>query len=55
MDIGDLIDSIHFYMWFPVLNTLVLLVVVIGITITKLWELSKLNILWEKFRNIRLK
>lgn len=53
-DIGDLIDNIHFYMWFPLLNTLMLLVVIIGITIMKLWELLKLNILWEKFRNIKI-
>ena len=53
--IGDLIDNIHFYMWFPGLNTFVLILVVIGVFIMKIWELSKLNILWEKFRNIKLK
>lgn len=36
--VGDLIDKTDFYMWFPVLNTLMLIVV-----------------LWEKFRNIKLK
>jgi hypothetical protein len=53
-DIGDLIDNIHFYMWFPGLNTFLLIVVVIGVFIMKIWELSKLNILWEKIRNIKL-
>jgi hypothetical protein len=54
-DIGDLIDNISFYMWFPILNTLILIFAVIGIFIVKLEELSKLDILWEKFRNIKLK
>ena len=54
-DVGDLIDNIHFYMWFPILNTLMILVGIIGITIMELWEVLKLNIIWEKFRNIKLK
>ena len=54
-DVGDLIDNIHFYMWFPLLNTLILIVVVVCIFIMKLWKLLKLDILWEKFRNIKLK
>lgn len=53
--VGDLIDNIHFYTWFPILNTLMLLVVIIGVTIMKLWKLLKLDILWQKFRNIKLK
>jgi hypothetical protein len=50
--VGDLIDKIDFYMWVPVLNTLMLLwllLFTIGITITKL------DILWKKFRNIKLR
>ena len=54
-NIGDLIDNIRFYMWFPLLNTLLLIIVVIGIFIMKLWELLKLDILWEKFRNIKIR
>jgi hypothetical protein len=54
-NIGDLIDNIQVYMWFPLLNTLMLMVVVVGIFIMKLWKLLKLDILWEKFRNIKLK
>lgn len=54
-NIGDLIDNIHFYMWFPILNTLMILIVIIVMVIMELWELLKLNILWKKFRNIKLK
>ena len=54
-NVGDLIDEIEPYMWFPVLNTLVLIIVAITMAIIKLWKLSRLNILWEKFRNIKLK
>lgn len=53
--VGDLIDLIEFHMWFPILNTLLILVFIIGVTIMKLCELLKLDILWQKFRNIRLK
>jgi hypothetical protein len=53
--VGDLIDLIEFHMWFPILNTLLILVVIIGITIMKLCELSRSDVLWEKFRNIKLK
>lgn len=54
-NVGGLIDIIEVYMWLPLLNTLMLIVVVIGIFIMKLQELLKLDILWEKFRNIKLK
>lgn len=50
----DLLDEIEIYMWCPILNTLMLLLVTIAVTIMKLWELSKLDILWEKFKNIKL-
>lgn len=53
--IGDLIDNIHFYTWFPLLNTLLLIVLVIGVFIMKIWKLSKLDVLWEKFKNIELR
>jgi hypothetical protein len=56
--IGDLIDNIRFYMWFPLLNTLILIVLIVGVValfILKLHELLKLDILWQKFRNIKLK
>ena len=51
----DLLDEIEFFMWFPLLNTLILIIVVIGIFIMKLCELLKLDVLWEKFRSIKLK
>ena len=51
----DLLDEIEFYMWCPILNTAYIIVVIICIAIGKLWKVSKLNILWEKFRNIKLK
>lgn len=54
-NIGDLIDNIRFYMWFPLINTLILIIVVICIFIIILLKLLKLDILWEKFRNIRLR
>jgi hypothetical protein len=54
-NVGDLIDNIYFYMWFPLLNTFTLIVWVVGIFILKLQELLKLDILWQKFRNIKLK
>ena len=53
-NVGDLIDLIEFHMWFPLLNTLMLIIVAIGIFIIKLWEVSKLNVLWYKFRSIKL-
>lgn len=53
--IGDLIDNIRFYMWLPLLNTLILIVGVVGLFILKLQELLKLDILWQKFRDIKLK
>lgn len=53
--VRDLLDEIEFYIWFPGLNTFILIVVVVAIFIMKLWKLLKLDILWEKFRNIRLR
>lgn len=49
--VGDLIDNIEFYMWWPIMNTLFLIIVIV----IKIWTLSKLDILWEKFRNVKLK
>lgn len=53
--VGDLIDNIEFYMWCPILNTIFLIIIIVGKVIVKLWTLCKLDILWEKFRNIKLK
>lgn len=53
-NIGVLIDKIEFYMWFPILNTIAIIAVILYICVVKIWELFKLNILWNKFRNIKL-
>lgn len=53
--IGDLIDLIEFYMWVPIINTILVIVAIIGSTIIKICQLLKLDILWEKFRNIKLR
>lgn len=53
--VGDLIDSIEFYMWFPILNTMFLILVGICIVIGYIIIKLKLNVLWDKFRNIKLK
>lgn len=52
--VGSLIDKIEFYMWFPILNTITIIAVILCIGVIKIWELFKLNILWDKFRNIKL-
>lgn len=53
--VRDLLDEIEFYMWCPILNTLMLIIYALYVGIMTIWKLSKLNILWEKFRNIKLK
>lgn len=54
-NVGDLIDLIEFYMWCPVINTINVLAIIIGFVTITLWELSKLNVLWEKFRSIKIR
>lgn len=53
-NIGALIDKIEFYMWFPILNTIAIIAVILCICVVKIWELFKLNSLLNKFRNIKL-
>lgn len=53
--VGDLIDLIEFYMWFPILNTLSILIFLLISLVIAIWERTKLNVLWDKFRNIKLK
>lgn len=53
--VGDLIDLIEFYMWFPILNTLTVVMFLLVCLIIAIWERTKLNVLWDKFRNIKLK
>lgn len=53
-NIGALIDKIEFYMWFPIVNTTLIIVVIVCICAVKICELLKLNVIWNKFRNIKL-
>lgn len=51
--VKDLLNEIQFYMWFPILNTLVILIVSLILIILSICKVLKLNILWEKFKNIK--
>ena len=53
--VGDLIDTTEFFMWFPLINTGILIIFSILMIITKITNILKLSILWKKFRNIKLK
>lgn len=53
--VKDLLAEIDVHMWFPFLNTITLIAIVVGIVIITLWKLFKLDVLWEKFINIKLK
>lgn len=52
--IGSLIDKIELYMWFPIVNTIFIIILIVCVCAVKIGELFKLNILWEKFKNIKL-
>lgn len=54
-NIGDLLDETVGFMWCPVFNTIVIVVFILCLCAVELWELFKLDILWEKFRNIKIK
>jgi hypothetical protein len=53
--VGDILDNIDFHMWFPILNTFVLIAIVIMFIAYGISKLLKLNYIWNKFRNIKLK
>lgn len=53
--IGDIIDELQFFMWCPVFNTISLIVLIIGFIIYSLITTTKLDELWEKFKDIRIK
>ena len=53
--VKDLLAEIEVHMWFPILNTLALIVIAVAIVMLTLWKLFKLDVLWEKFINIKLK
>lgn len=54
-NIGDLIDNTEFFMWFPIINTVTLIGFILILSFCKILRLLKLDVLWEKFRNIKLK
>lgn len=54
-NIGDLLDETEWFMWCPFINTGLAIILGLYVGTVKLWELSKLNILWEKFRSIKIK
>ena len=53
--VGDLIDKMDGLSWFPILNTIVLIIIGIAIMALIIAKLLKLSVLWEKFRNIKIK
>lgn len=53
--VGDLIDLMEFSMWFPILNTLFIVLIILAFLAVVIWESTKLDVLWDKFRNIKLK
>lgn len=54
-NVGDLIDNTEFFMWFPIINTMTLIGFILVLFFYKiLVSLLKLDVLWEKFRNIKL-
>lgn len=54
-DIGDLLDETEGFMWCPFINTVFIIVFCLCLGAVALWELFKLNILWEKFKNIKIR
>ena len=53
--IGDIIDEIEFFMWCPVLNTVTIIAVLVYYIFVGLIKLTKLDELWENFKDIKLK
>lgn len=53
--VGDIIDELPPFIWIPVVNTTVFILFVLGLVAHSTWKLLKLYVLWEKFRNIKLK
>ena len=53
-NVGELIDKIELFMWFPIVNTIAIIPVILYLGVEKIWKTFKLNTLWDKFRNIKL-
>ena len=54
-DVGDIIDKIKLFMWVPFVNTIALIVFGIAFIIDEIICRLKLSVLWQKFRNIKIK
>ena len=53
--LGDIIDEIKPFMWIPFVNTIALIMFGVAFIIEEIIYRLKLPVLWEKFRNIKLK
>lgn len=53
--IKDVVDSIEIYMWFPILNTIMLILLAIVCFVYFLYKLLRLDVAWNWLMNIKLK
>lgn len=53
--IGDVFDKSELFMYLPFINTVALIVVIIEVIILIVIKTLKLNKLWNKIRNIKLR
>lgn len=53
--IGDILDKSEIFMYFPLINTIALIVGVIGLMVYIVIKTLKLEKLWDKIRNIKLR
>lgn len=53
--IGDILDKSEIFMYLPYINTIALIVLISGIIFHLLNKIIKLNKLWNKIRNIKLR
>ena len=53
--VGDIIDDLEFHMWFPVLNTILLLALVGVYALIGISRLLRIDKAWNWFRNIKIK
>jgi hypothetical protein len=52
---GDILDITEFFVYLPVLNSIILITYIILLILYKLFLVLKLSDLWNKIRNIKLK
>ena len=53
--IGDIINRMVYAEFIPIINTVVAIAVIFCVIGLFIWEVLKLNKLWEKFMNIKIK